>query len=165
MTLDEILATAISPALALLPARMDSVEARVMLLAIGLQESKFEHRYQVLNGTKRKGPARSFWQQEEGGGIKGIYNHAASRPHLEHICLLRSVPFGVRQIWEAIENDDVLAAGAARLLLFTDALPLPDVDDVDGAWKLYAVRCWRPGKPHPETWPGYHQQAREALGV
>jgi len=36
MTLSEIRAQAIAPALALLPARMSSPEAEVMLLAIGL---------------------------------------------------------------------------------------------------------------------------------
>lgn len=160
MTLDEVLATAISPALALLPERMDSVEARVMLLAIGLQESRFEHRRQMNNG-----PAMGFWQFEKGGGVHGVYNHVASRAHLEHICLLRGVPYGVAAIWAALERDDVLAAAVARLLLFTDPQRLPGVTDVDGAWRLYAVRTWRPGKPHRETWDGYHLQAREALGV
>ena len=40
-----------------------STAADVLLLAIGLQESRFEHRQQI------GGPARSFWQFERGGGV------------------------------------------------------------------------------------------------
>ena len=47
----------LDPAAKLLPG-MDSAKARVMLLAIGLQESRFEHRRQI------GGPARGFWQFE-----------------------------------------------------------------------------------------------------
>lgn len=54
----------LDPALKLLPS-MDSVRARMMLLAIGLQESRFEHRRQLGNG-----PARGFWQFESGGGVR-----------------------------------------------------------------------------------------------
>lgn len=58
MTLSEIIKTAINPALALLPATMDTPEARIMLLAIGLQESRFEHRRQLVgNPTRPAGPA------------------------------------------------------------------------------------------------------------
>ena len=37
-----------------------SNEARVMLCAIGLQESLLKHRFQVVNGGGR-GPARGLW--------------------------------------------------------------------------------------------------------
>lgn len=47
MTLTEIRGQAIAPALALLPARMSSPSAEVMLLAIGLQESNLTHRRQI----------------------------------------------------------------------------------------------------------------------
>jgi len=161
MTLDEITKTAINPALDLLPGRMDSAEARVMLLAIGLQESRFEHRRQMGNG-----PARGFWQFEQGtrasrGGVWGVYLHTASANLLRQLCVSRGVPHAPADIWRAIEHDDVLAAGLARLLLLTDPKPLPAVGDVDEAWRLYAYRCWRPGKPHKSTWAGLHQQARE----
>lgn len=155
MTLDEITRTGINPALALLPRHMDSPQARVMLLAIGLQESRFEHRRQMGNG-----PARGFWQFEKGGGVKGCVQHPSSAPHLRQLCAARGVPFEAMAIWQAIEHDDVLAAGLARLLLFTDPFKLPALGDPQAAWELYAERCWRPGKPHPETWAGYHAQAR-----
>jgi len=38
----------------------------------------------------------------------------------------------------------VLAAGLARLLLWTDRPPLPALQDVEGGWQLY-LRTWRPG--------------------
>ncbi len=44
MTLSEITQRGIDPALALLPVRMDTFEARIMLLTIGQQESRFEYR-------------------------------------------------------------------------------------------------------------------------
>jgi hypothetical protein len=159
MTLSDIIKTAINPALAILPMSMDTPKARVMLLATGLQESRFEYRRQMGNG-----PARGFWQFERGGGVKGVFTHHTSTGHLHNLCKARGVPFDVPTIWAALETDDVLAAGVARLLYFTDPKPLPDVDDAAGSWALY-LRTWRPGKPHPEKWSGYHQQAREALGL
>ena len=159
MTLSDVIKTAINPALAILPMAMDSAKARVMLLATGLQESRFEYRRQMGNG-----PARGFWQFERGGGVKGVFTHHASTGHLYNLCKARGVPFDIPAIWAALETDDVLAAGVARLLYYTDPKPLPEVDDAEGSWKLY-LRTWRPGKPHPETWPGYHQQAREAMGL
>ncbi|MGL5703631.1 MAG: hypothetical protein ACRCW5_11040, partial [Cetobacterium sp.] len=50
--------TIINPALELLPSKMNSDKAKVMLLAIGLQESRLIHRRQI------RGPAKSFLQFE-----------------------------------------------------------------------------------------------------
>ena len=157
MLLSEIIASAINPALALLPAKMDSPAARVMLLTTGLQESKFEDRRQKGNG-----PARGFWQFERGGGVKGAMEHAASKDHLAALCVERRVPFTAAGIWTAIEFDDVLAAGLARLLYWTDPGRLPAITDAGASWALY-LRTWRPGRPHPETWAAYHKTARSAL--
>ena len=157
MTLDQVIATAINPALALLPAKMDTPAARVMLLATGLQESRFEHRRQMGNG-----PARSFWQMERGGGVVGVMTHAASKDLMQSLCVTRGVAFKALDIWNAIEFDDVLAAGAARLLYWTDSGKLPATTDTAAAWALY-LRTWRPGRPHPQTWPAYHRTARSAL--
>ncbi|MFY2611199.1 hypothetical protein, partial [Achromobacter ruhlandii] len=135
MTLDTIVADAITPALALLPAGMDTPGARVMLLAIGLQESRFVHRRQI------GGPARGFWQFEKGsrasrGGVWGVFLHAASKGHLAALCEARSVACDPDAIYAALEYDDVLAAGVARLLLWTDPKALPAVGDADAAWAL-----------------------------
>lgn len=153
---------AIDTAFGLLPRQMDSVPARVLMYAIGLQESKFVHRFQVVAGRPGvRGPARGFWQFEAGGGVKGVMKHTASRYWANNICQVRGVPFDQTTIHKALETDDVLAAAFARLLIFTDVKSLPGINEVDAAWALYADRCWRPGKPHPESWAGYHRLARE----
>lgn len=157
MELGAIVSTAINPAMALLKGVPDSRESRCLLLAIGLQESRFEHRRQMGNG-----PARGFWQFET-GGVRGVVNHATSAGLLRKLCAARNVPCSATEIWRAIEHDDVLAAGVARLLIFTDPFKLPALGDIDGAWRLYAHRCWRPGKPHPQTWPGFYAKALEAV--
>jgi len=159
MMLTDIIRTAINPALAILPMQMDSPKARVMLLATGLQESRFEHRRQMGNG-----PARGFWQFERGGGVKAVFTHHVSTGHLHNLCIARDVAFDIPTIWAKLETDDVLAAGVARLLYYTDPKPLPAVDDAEGSWKLY-LRTWRPGKPKSDTWLGYHQKAQAALGL
>lgn len=148
---------AIDAGLALLPGAMDTPAARVMLLAIGLQESRFTHRAQVVNGGG-KGPARGLWQFERGGGCAGVVRHNASRYWAASVCKARGVAFDPLAIWRALETDDVLAAAAARLLLFTDPKRLPAVGDSQGAWDLY-IRVWRPGKPHRHTWNGLYDEA------
>ena len=148
MMLSQIRERAIAPALALLPARMSSPEAEVMLLAIGLQESRFQHRRQLVGSPPRPtGPAKSFWQAEQGGGmVAGLlrYHDAKVRDVVHGLCAVRGVAPAARDVWEAIEHDDVLAAGLARLLLFTDPARLPGLGDEEGAWQLY-LRTWRPG--------------------
>ncbi|CAB3737224.1 hypothetical protein ACOTFH_21995 [Achromobacter xylosoxidans] len=156
MDLKEVVERAIEPALALLPARMDTPASRVMLLAIGLQESRFEHRRQI------GGPARGFWQFEKGsrasrGGVWGVCLHPASKGHLAVLCKARSVACDPDAIYAALEYDDVLAAGVARLLLWTDPKALPTIGDADAGWALY-LRTWRPGKPKPDSWPDLYRQ-------
>jgi len=152
MTLTDVRRLAIAPALALLPARFTSAPAEVMLLAIGLQESRFAHRRQV------GGPARGFWQFEQGGGVRGVLRHIATAGHARVLCEARHVAPTESAVYAALEHDDVLAAGFARLLLWSDAAPLPALGQSDHAWGLYA-RTWRPGKPHPETWEGLYSMA------
>jgi hypothetical protein len=132
------------PAALLLP-EMDSPKARMLQIVIGLQESRFEHRRQI------GGPARGFWQFEEGGGVRGVLLHKASAYDAVKVCHERGVGSSVREVYERLEHDDILAACFARLLLWTDPRPLPLVGDVDGAWEYY-IRTWRPGKPHRHTW-------------
>ncbi|MEK6418416.1 MAG: hypothetical protein V4801_02350 [Burkholderia gladioli] len=162
MTLDDINEGPISAALAILPNAMDSAPARVMLLSIGQQESGFAARVQMGGG-----PARGFWQCEPGtqasrGGVWGVYLHPSSRYWLSTLCGVRGVPFTPSAIYGSLSTDDVLAAGVARLLLFTDPKVLPAITDTAGGWALYQ-RVWRPGKPRPETWPHYHQNALETV--
>ena len=158
--LDSIIHTAIEPAFAILPAQMDSDRARVMLLAIGLQESRFKYRAQKTNNPYVKGPARGFWQFERGGGVVGVMSHRQSKDLAQRVAELRNVPFDSILIHARLEFDDVLAAAFARLLLWTDRAPLPGLSaSHDEAWNCY-IRNWRPGKPHRDTWNDFHAQAR-----
>ncbi|MCJ8168624.1 hypothetical protein [Atopomonas sediminilitoris] len=155
MTLPDIRAQALSPALALLPSRMESPQAEVMLLAIGLQESRFIHRRQI------GGPAKSFWQFEL-NGVRAVLKHSVVGDIAKQcvgVCRVEPDPLSVHN---AIEYDDVLAACMARLLLYADPLRLPALGDVWGAWDLY-LRTWRPGKPHRGTWDALYAQALEAV--
>jgi hypothetical protein len=151
--LKTIVRTAVKPALALLPVKMDTPAARLLLLAIGLQESRFLYRRQLGSG-----PARGLWQFERGGGVRGVLTHPASREHAYRICGIRGVEPVAAAVHPALEGDDVLAAAFARLLMWTDAWRLPAVGDAQGGWDMY-IRTWRPGKPHPQTWAGLYAQA------
>lgn len=176
MTLDEIMQNGIEPGLSLLPPKMRSLEARVMLLTIGLQESKFEHRRQLVgNPPKPTGPAKSYFQAERGGGmVAGVRTHPATKDIAAGLYAERGVAATNEAIWDAIESDDVLASALARLLLWSDPAKLPSVHDVEGAWKLY-LRTWRPGAydrgdANQRTllrakWNKYHDQVLEFLGV
>ena len=103
---------AVNESLRLLPPAMGSKEARAMLYAIGLQESRFTHRAQVIDGGG-KGPARGYWQFERGGGVTGVLRHPASRFWMNSACNARNVPAQPMNVWLALETDDVLAAAAA----------------------------------------------------
>lgn len=151
-----ILEMAISPAFSLLPEKMNSNKAEVMLLAIGLQESRLTHRRQM------GGPAKSFLQFESGGGVKGVMSHPASSQHARSLCESLAVPFERDSVFKAMEFNDVLAFGLGRLLLYTDAKALPVVGDTQAAWDLY-LRVWRPGKPHRESWDELYLKACQAV--
>lgn len=136
----------IPSALSLLPGKMDSREARAMLLAIGLQESLFQHRKQV------GGPAKGFWQFEQGGGVKGILTHDITAPIVKPIVEMFLYEPTPASCYAAIENHDVLAAVFARLLLWVDPRVLPSPIQADKGWAIYLAN-WRPGKPHASKWP------------
>lgn len=142
---------------AILGGRFDSPQARTMLWAIGRQEGRLIYRRQI------GGPARGLWQFEKGGGVKGVLEHRASAAHALRLCEARGVEPTRDAVYQALEHDDVLACGFARLLLWTDPAPLPPVTTgaAHDAWKTY-LRNWRPGKPHVGTWAGFWKEAVEA---
>ena len=158
------IASAIDAAFALLPDRMDTRAARVAMIAIGLQESGLKDRCQKLQNGGR-GPAHGLWQFERTGGVLGVLTHGATRRHAFDACKARGIAADSSAVWAALEHDDVLAAVFARLLLWADEKPLPAEDDAEGLWKTYALRTWRPGKPHHETWAANHAAARASVGV
>lgn len=150
----------------LLPASMESAKANVMVLSFGLQESRFTARYQIVSGGG-KGPARSFYQFEKGSertraGVTGVYMHAASREHLRKVCEFLAIPFTTQAIWEAMEYNDVLAFAVARLMIYTDPRPLPEIGNAQAAWDYY-IRVWNPGKPHRDTWDALYTKAVQAV--
>lgn len=151
-----ILAEAINPALDLLPAKMRTDEARCLLLAVGRQESGFRAREQ--DG----GPARGLWQFER-NGVLGVMHNTASAEYLHRLIQDCDVRYGSTPIMDALETDDILAAGIARLLLWTDPWPLPRIGDEEAAWELYAVHLWRPGKPDRQRWHDSYTQAKETM--
>lgn len=163
MTIPACALTAIDQGLALLPAVMDSESARVMLLAIGLQESGLTTRVQIVDGGGQ-GPARGLWQFERGGGAAGVLRHNASRFWMHRLCTEHGVEPTPSGLWGALATDDALAAAAARLLLFTDPKRLPALGDIEGAWALY-LRVWQPGKPHRSRWASNYPEACGALAA
>ena len=151
-TLDHIKAHIFPAAFALLPAGMDSAPARAMLVAIGLQESRFKYRKQV------GGPAHGFWQFEHGGGVRGVLQHPQTRNTIREVLTTLSYDDTTLTSYNAIVDNDVLACCYARLLLFTLPNTLPAQGDADEGWRQY-ISAWRPGKPHRETWDAFYLQA------
>ena len=129
---------AIRAAYEILPARMQSRQATVQLLAIQQQEDPEQLRRQV------GGPARGLWQFEKGGGVRGTLRHPSSRPHALKLCAALQADPVEQAVYAELEHNDILAAGFARLLLWTDPRPLPPVGEVAEGWALY-LRVWRPG--------------------
>lgn len=151
----EIITAHIIPAaLSLLPQKMDTPNARAMLVAIGLQESRFLHRQQV------GGPARGFWQFER-AGLHGVMTHSATREPLADV--MRRMRYG-SIVWQlepfsvAITHNDVLACVVARLLLWTLPEALPERAQPSLGWEQY-LDAWRPGRPHPESWEALYEEA------
>lgn len=140
MNLDAVMDIVIKPGLKFLPDKFSSEEAVVMLLAIGLQESRFKFRKQI------RGPARGFFQFEK-TGIEAILEHPSSE--MVANCILNNLEIYRNDAYEAVAYNDALATVFARLLLYTHPKPLPT--DKDIAWKYY-LDLWRPGKPKPSTW-------------
>ncbi len=154
----DLLSTAIIPALARL--NMDSIEARRFMLAIALQESGLKHRRQVSADGSENGPASSFWQFEKNGGCKGVLTHRTTAPIMRQVCDDFNVEPTALTLWEAMRYQDIVAACAARLLIFTLPTSLPKTA-ADG-WAQY-LDAWRPGKPHPATWAGHWATATAAV--
>lgn len=155
---DDFYSEILAPALAMLPAQMTSDKARVLVCAICLQESGLNSRRQV------GGPARGLAQFEMGGGVRGVLTAPPSRDYADTVCRRRNVLPTPGHVYAALADDDILAVALARLLVWTDLPPLPALDDVQGAWDLYA-RVWRPGKPRPKDWAANHKTALDALNL
>jgi hypothetical protein len=142
----------IPAAFSMLPFKLREPEARAMLLAIGLQESRFKYRRQI------GGPARSFWQAERTGGFRGILKHSATDTIARDLLVRMGYGEPDETDFEALEHNDILACCSARLLLWTHPDKLPGPGEAKRAWGQY-IDTWRPGRPHPETWTALYAQA------
>ncbi len=118
-------------------------KARVLVMAIAGQESGWQFRRQI------GGPARSFWQFEQGGGVAGLLQVTSSK--LQAVCAALDIPFNSADIFQAMAWNDTLACCMARLLLWSDPRPLPPAGVPDLGWTYY-LHNWRPGMPHPDSW-------------
>lgn len=141
----------------LLPSSLDTPNAKAMLIAIGLQESRFLHRKQMNDG-----PARGFWQFEQGGAVRGVLNHAVTRGLARGLVDRLGYDDYPAHVWNAIEHNDILAMGLARLNLLWLPAKLPEPNQPDEGWRQY-IEAWRPGKPHRETWDAYYCQAWQSV--
>lgn len=150
-----VLAKVVVPALALLPVHMDTPEARVMLVAIALQESGLRTRQQV------GGPAHGLWQNER-PVQQLLIDNKASAADVCAVCKSRAVAPIASDMYWALLTDDVFAAAIARLILWCDPHPLPALGDADDAWVCYQ-KNWGPGKPRPVDWPGNYSTALAAV--
>lgn len=154
----------IAAGLALLPPKMDTLSASVLLYATSRQENPKRLAQQV------GGPAVGDYQFERGGGVRGVMTHHSVADITRHVCNERGVAFAAGPIYEALKNDPILAAALARLLYYTDPKPLPLAGDEAGAWELY-LRTWRPGayKRQPQElrakWIKSYADAMTAYGL
>jgi hypothetical protein len=128
--------------------------ARVLVMTIAGQESGWKERRQI------GGPARSYWQFENGGGVAEVFQKA--RRQISIVCAAQDVTCDQITVFEAMTWNDTLACAMARLLLWPDPAPLPAVGDKAGAWE-YSDRNWRPGAPHPDVWRGLYDQSLAAM--
>src|ERR1035437_6948071 len=158
MTPEFFIETALSPALKLLPGKMDSREARAEVVAICLQESRLTHRAQI------GGPAHGYAQFEQGGGVRGVLMHTVTKPLIQS--LLSALDYDpasdAEACWIAIEHNDILCAAFARLLLWTLPDQMPNRDSPGKGWTCY-FNGWRPGKPIRESWDAFFDSAWELV--
>jgi hypothetical protein len=127
-----------------------------MLLAIAGQESNWEHRWQGNNG-----PARGYWQFEP-IAIKDVLTRSTSRKTANAVLDLLGIDTRVvYEVHKYAATNDILACTFARLFLWNDNEPLPEIDEEE-MWDYY-IRNWRPGKPSRERWKLVWKQARDVM--
>jgi len=151
----DFLRAVIDPGLALLPPKLTTPEARVLLLAIAKQESGLRHVRQMGGG-----PARGPWQFEP-IGLAEVQRHPASRDLFRVVLRTRPVA-AFLDPFEWLAEDSQYAAAVARLALVRDPRPLPAIGAERAAWGYYED-IWRPGRPRPESWSGCYAEAVEAV--
>lgn len=165
MTPDDFLANIIQPGLANLhelggPAPSD--DAARFMLCIALTESgpNLDARYQSSPASS-PGPARGWWQFEQGGGVHGVLTHGSTAALAKNVCEAYTVVCADAAVWRALEGHDDLSTAFARMLITTTPKALPQ--NADEGMDQY-LDLWRPGKPcTSETWAANWDTADEAV--
>lgn len=138
--------------LSLLPARYDSVAARVMIFATGLQESNFDYTKQI------NGPACGWYQFERGGGTIEVLTNPTTKNLARSICMIRCGSIDSHHVQRALIDDQVLATALCRLNYYRNPKALPEPGKVHTAYDYYD-QTWRPGKKRPKDWPENYWRA------
>jgi len=128
----------VEPGLLFLPEEMRAEQAAFLLTVVAGVESARTARYQI------KGTAHSFFQFER-IGVAGLMGQPVTSLTLRDACLTFVVPYDAQTIYDVITWCDALATICARLLLWADPKPIPEIGDVEESWVPYQP-CWRPGK-------------------
>jgi hypothetical protein len=158
MTPELFIENALAPAMRMLHDNMNSKEAIAFVVAICLQESRLIHRRQLGGGTARG------YAQFELNGVYGVLHHRATKEHARALLaqLDYSVESSAGDVWLAIEHNDILAAGLARLNLWWLPQALPARNNPAGAYSQY-LQAWAPGAPRRETFDDFFAQAWEIV--
>ena len=153
MTPELLVSTAINPALNILATIMspsvNTPTAARFLTTIAIQETELKARRQMEDG-----PARSLFQFES-VAVDNVLSHPLSRKYASEFCkilcyrITKDEPKNIATIMAAIEHNDVLAAGFARLNLWASAYMMPTTED--SGWAVY-TGIWRPGKADRKRW-------------
>lgn len=137
------------------PAHYNTPEARALILAIGLQESDFKHRQQLIGGLSDwwksiTGPATGYMQFELIGVTEVIRNPATAQ-RARTVCEMFGYPVDPAVIHKALVHNDLLAAVWSRLALWRVREPLPKKGHPAEGWRQY-IQIWAPGKPKQTKW-------------
>ena len=131
-----------------------------------LQESAAKHRFQLgRDGKPVTNLARGWWQFEKWGGHAGVLRHSSTGPYAMRLAEELGFDPTIEACWDALPYSELLAAGFARLLLWSDHRPLPAAipANEDAGWDYY-LRNWRPGKPHRDRWTANWSEALRLCG-
>jgi len=132
-----------------------SKQADVLLAAIKYQESDGIHTHQ------RGGSARGLWQFEK-ITIKELFRVYPDL--MNKLCDHYLISNNVEAVYQDLLINNKLAIALARLLLYKDPLPLPEIGDIEEAW-IYYIRNWKPGRPNKQRWSKSYSQALKEVTV
>jgi len=149
-------------ALKFFPANYSSKEARAEILTIGLQESDFVHRQQLIGSKAHwwlsiNGPATGF-QQFELVGVTEVLRNPATRQRALYVCDLFGYPPEPSVIHKALVHNDLLGAVWSRLALWRVREPLAKENNPEEGWRQY-IQIWAPGKAKPLKWLACWEEA------